>query len=126
MFSDLRIFDAYLLRIADPEARQRFSELLYWIGRSFAQLEPDYVHRQPSFRGRSETILTLSAVHGAISIAPDPRAYQHFRDEIEAEGYRTMARFFRIEAEQAIAHPLLLRLIEWTLEDQAQRQDARR
>src|SRR3954468_9131638 len=109
----------YLRTITEPQRRQKMESLLSGVSETWPALESVVKWNQPMFTHHGTFIIGFSVFAKNIAVSPEAAGLERFRTAIEAVGYTTTARLFRIRWDDPIHDELLTEIIEWQLADKA-------
>ncbi|MFC4241823.1 iron chaperone [Gryllotalpicola reticulitermitis] len=109
----------FLDAITVPAQRQKIEELLHWVAGTWPELEPVIKWNQPMFLHHGTYIIGMSVFPKNIAIGPEAELMDRMRGDIEAAGYTTTQRLFRIGWDDPIDYALLTRIIETQLTEKA-------
>lgn len=105
--------------MAVPEQRARLEEILDWVSRTWPGLELVVKWNQPMFLDHGTYIIGFSVFPKNIAVGPEVALMERMRAEIEAAGYTTTQRLFRIGWDEPVDHDLLTRIIETQIAEKA-------
>jgi len=115
----LSTIEEYLAAIPVPQHRAKLEEILDWVSGTWPELELVLKWNQPMFTHHGTYIIGFSVFAKNIAVSPEDVLMDRMRAEIEAAGYTTTLRLFRIGWDDPIDHALLTRLIENQLAEKA-------
>lgn len=102
-----------------PEQRETLRGLVEWVSGTWPELEPVIKWNQPMFLHHGTYIIGFSVFAKNIAVGPENALMDRMRAEIEAAGYTTTQRLFRIGWDDPIDRPLLTRIIETQIAEKA-------
>jgi len=111
--------EAFLDSIAVPEHRAKLEAILDWVAATWPELELVLKWNQPMFTHHGTYIIGFSVFPKNIAVSPEDVLMDRMRSDIEAAGYTTTARLFRIGWDDPIDHALLTRMIETQIAEKA-------
>lgn len=101
------------------EQRAKLEDLLGWISRAWPQLELVMKWNQPMFLHHGTYIIGFSVFPKNIAVGPEAALMERMRADIEAAGYTTTQRLFRIGWNDPVNHDLLTRIINTQITEKA-------
>ncbi|AMM22167.1 hypothetical protein AX769_01525 [Frondihabitans sp. PAMC 28766] len=111
--------DEFLDSLSPREHRAKLEEILNWVARTWPEMELVVKWNQPMFLHHGTFIIGFSAFPKNIAVAPEPALIDRMRGDIEASGYTTTQRLFRIGWTDPIDYSLLTRIIETQISEKA-------
>ena len=111
--------EQFLDAMTIPEQRAKVEELLAWVSTTWPELELVVKWNQPMFLHHGTYIIGFSVFPKNIAVGPEPELMDRMRGDIEASGYTTTQRLFRIGWEDPVDRDLLTRIIETQIADKA-------
>lgn len=109
----------YLRTITEPKHREKMEALLAWVSERWPELEAVVKWNQPMFTHHGTFIIGFSVFPKNIAVSPEDAGMERFRTAIEAAGYTTTRRLFRVRWEDPIQRDLFAEIIEWQLSEKA-------
>ncbi|WP_169795834.1 iron chaperone [Curtobacterium ammoniigenes] len=111
--------DEFLAGMTVPEQRAKVEGLIDWVASTWPELELAVKWNQPMFLHHGTYIIGFSVFAKNIAIGPEPELMDRMRADIEAAGYTTTQRLFRIGWSDPIDYDLLTRIIETQIAEKA-------
>jgi uncharacterized protein YdhG (YjbR/CyaY superfamily) len=111
--------DEFLDAVTSPEQRAKVEELLDWVAATWPELELAIKWNQPMFLHHGTYIIGFSVFAKNIAVGPEAPLMERMRDDIEASGYTTTQRLFRIAWSDPIDYALLTRIVEAQISEKA-------
>jgi hypothetical protein len=111
--------DDFLATMKVPEQRDKLRAVLDWVSATWPTLEPVVKWKQPMFLDHGTYIIGFSVFAKNIAVGPEDALMDRMRADIEAAGYTTTQRLFRIGWDDPIDHALLTRIIETQIAEKA-------
>ena len=102
----------FLAAVSVPERRAKVEDLLSWVAESWPELELAIKWNQPMFLHHGTYIIGFSVFPKNIAVGPEIAMIDRFRKDIEASGYTTTQRLFRIAWNDPIDYALLTRIVD--------------
>lgn len=112
----IKDFETYALTISDLSKRKVFTDLINWIKDNF-ELKLEIKYNQPMFLMDGTFILAISALKNHMSIAPEVKAMEYFKDEITIAKYDQSSHLFKIKYVDDINYELITRIINFNMND---------
>ncbi|MFC6464288.1 iron chaperone [Marinilactibacillus sp. GCM10026970] len=113
----METFEDYLSTIDNIEQRDRMTEILSRLQKTFPELVPRIAWNQPNFTDHGTFIMGFSIAKQHISIAPEKKAILQFEAEIKQDGYAMTKELFKIKNSQDIDFELLEKITQYNIED---------
>lgn len=110
---------AYLEKIVDEAKRSKVVDILDHIMASYPNLELEYKYNQPMFTSEKTFILALSVATNHISIAPEMKTMEKFKDRISKANYSQTERLFRIKFTDEVDYALIDDIVAYNIDDKA-------
>lgn|SRR5690606_23569248 len=110
-------FNHYVSLIKDESKKLIFVGLIERIKTDFPELKLEIRWNQPMFVYQDTFILAVSVLKNHMSIAPEIKAMDYFRDEIKLAGYEDTRHLFKINFRDSIHYPLIERIIKYNIKD---------
>lgn len=111
--------EEFLDSMTVPEQRAKLEALLKWVSATWPELELVLKWNQPMFTHHGVYIIGFSVFPKNIAVSPEDELMDRMRADIEAAGYTTTRRLFRIGWNDPIDHGLLSRIIETQIAEKA-------
>ena len=102
-----------------PSQRAKLEEILGWVAQTWPELELAMKWNQPMFLDHGTYIIGFSVFAKNIAVGVEPELMDRMRSDIEAAGYTTTQRLFRIAWDDPVDHALLTRIIETQIAEKA-------
>ncbi len=110
-------FEEFLTKIEDEKNRFKLKSILDYIEKKFPNLEQVIKWNQPMFTDHQTFIIGFSVSKNHISVAPESKTINMFRDEIVNSGYTLSKEIFRIKWDQKINYGLLENIVKFNVMD---------
>ncbi|WP_414044301.1 iron chaperone [Macrococcus animalis] len=110
-------FDPFFDKLEDVNQLGKVQDLFEWVEKTFPQLEREFKWNTPMYSDHGTFILGVSTAKAHISIAPENKTMERFKDKIEAAGYTQTAGLFKVKWKQEFDYNLLKEMIEYNIED---------
>lgn len=102
------------------ETQQAFvQEIFDWISEKYPQLKQEVKWKQPMYTHEGTFIIAFSLSKAHMSVSPEFKGMDVFKDKIEAAGYTQSKMLFRIKYTDKVNYDLLSEMIEYNIEDKA-------
>ncbi len=111
--------EEFLDGMAAPEQRTKLERLLDWVSGTWPELELVIKWNQPMFTHHGTYIIGFSTFPKNLAVGPEAPLIDRMRADIEAAGYTTTQRLFRIGWSDPIDYALLTRVIETQISEKA-------
>ncbi|AOZ72714.1 hypothetical protein BK816_04915 [Boudabousia tangfeifanii] len=109
-------YDQWLAEVPSELKRQKLTEILQWIQRSYPDLTVEIKWKQPMFIDpEGHFIIAFSYSKPNILVAPEGYLIEQFSEKIIAAGYSHGKKLMRIGDNQAVDYDLLSDFIETNL-----------
>ncbi len=113
----METFNEYLAKMVELEQREKMEEILNWTLENYPELDTRIAWNQPMFTNNETYIIGFSYSKQHISIAPEVKPIEKFRDLIEETGLSYTNNIIRIRWEEPIPYELMKVLIEYNIQD---------
>lgn len=110
-------FQTFIDEIPNPEHRQRFSEVLEHVSKTFPQLEKRFAWNQPMFTDHGTFIIAFSVAKKHMAFAPEWAGIQHFKERMAETGVDHSTMIIRMPWDKTFDYELLDDMIRYNLED---------
>ncbi len=110
-------FQTFIDEIPNPEHRQRFSEVLEHVSKTFPQLEKRFAWNQPMFTDHGTFIIAFSVAKKHMAFAPEWAGIQHFAERLDKLGIAYGSMIIRMPWDKTFDYELLDDMIRYNLED---------
>lgn len=107
----------FLSKIENESHRARVKEILDHIQDKYPELKLEYKWNQPMFTHNRTYIIALSVSKPHISISPEKKGMEVFKDDIKEAGYVGSKMLFRIKWEDDVNYNLIYKIVEYNMED---------
>lgn len=114
------IFKDFIEGIQDESKKNKLITIFEFIVNKFPNLTPRFAWNQPMFTDHGTFIIAFSVAKNHISVAPEAKAIQKFKEQIEKSQYECSSMIFRIKFTQEIDFLLLEKIIEFNIIDKAE------
>jgi uncharacterized protein YdhG (YjbR/CyaY superfamily) len=114
------IFKDFIEGIQDESKKNKLITIFEFIVNKFSNLTPRFAWNQPMFTDHGTFIIAFSVAKNHISVAPEAKAIQKFKEQIEKSQYECSSMIFRIKFTQEIDFLLLEKIIEFNIIDKAE------
>jgi uncharacterized protein YdhG (YjbR/CyaY superfamily) len=114
------IFKDFIEGIQDESKKNKLITIFEFIVTKFPKLTPRFAWNQPMFTDHGTFIIAFSVAKNHISVAPEAKAIQKFKEQIEKSQYECSSMIFRIKFTQEIDFLLLEKIIEFNIIDKAE------
>ncbi|TDM12736.1 iron chaperone [Macrococcus lamae] len=113
----MSVFEEFLNKIEDNYQKDRVSDILNWVEDSYPDLQEELKWNQPMFTHHGTYIIGFSTAKQHISIAPEYKTMEQFKDAIQEAGYSQTNGLFRIKFSDEVNYDLLRAIIDFNMED---------
>lgn len=103
----MKTFQDYIDTIDDMTHRKQFEETIEWINDNYPDLKQVIKWNTPMYTMDDTFILGIDSAKNHMSISPEGKTMQLYKDEIEKAGYSQTKGLFRIKYSQKVDHDLL-------------------
>jgi uncharacterized protein YdhG (YjbR/CyaY superfamily) len=114
------IFKDFIEGIHDESNKNKLITIFEFIKNKFPNLTPRFAWNQPMFTDHGTFIIAFSVAKNHISVAPEAKAIQEFKKDIEKSQYECSSMIFRIKFAQETDLMLLERIIKFNIIDKAE------
>lgn len=114
------IFKDFIEGIQDESKKNKLITIFEFIVNKFPNLAPRFAWNKPMFTDHGTFIIAFSVAKNHISVAPEAKAIQKFKEQIEKSQYECSSMIFRIKFTQEIDFLLLEKIIEFNIIDKAE------
>jgi len=111
------VFADFINKIKEEEKRDKLESIFEYIEKEFPNLEKRIAWNQPMYTDHGTFIIAFSFAKNHISVAPEAKGIEVFRDEITNIGYDCSVMLFRLPFNKKIDYTLLGRIIKFNIED---------
>jgi len=111
------VFESYLEKIKDESHRLIMKNLLQWVMDKYPMLDQKIAWNQPHFVHNGTFIIAFTHAKQHMSVAPEYKAIDEFRQEIRNNEYLSTNFIFKIKWTQKVNHNLISRIIEFNMQD---------
>ena len=111
------VFADFINKIKEEEKREKLESVFEYIEKEFPNLEKRIAWNQPMYTDHGTFIIAFSVAKNHISVAPEAKGIEVFRDEIINSGYDCSVMLFRLPFNKKIDYTLLGRIIKFNIED---------
>ncbi len=113
----MQTFNDFLCTIEDKGQKLKLKEILDWIKHKYPNLKEKVGWNQPMFTDHDTFIIAFSVSKKHIAVAPEKAAMDKFINDFKTAGYEASSMLFRIKWEDEIDYNLLLRIIDFNIEN---------
>ena len=107
----------YIETIDDMTHRRQFEEIIDWINKNYPELDEVIKWNTPMYTLRNTFILGIDSAKKHMSISPEEKTMDIYKDDIEKAGYSQTRGMFRIKYSEKVDYGLLKKLIDFNIED---------
>jgi uncharacterized protein YdhG (YjbR/CyaY superfamily) len=111
------VFADFINNIKEEEKREKLISIFEYIEKEFPNLEKRIAWNQPMYTDHGTFILSFSVAKNHISIAPEAKGMEVFKEEIAKSGYDYSVMLFRLPFSKQIDYSLIGRIIKYNIED---------
>lgn len=113
----METFHDYIETIDDVAHRTQFEEIIDWINENYPELSQVIKWNTPMYTMDDTFILGIDSAKKHLSISPEEKTINIYKDDIEKAGYSHTSGLFRIKYSQTIDYGLLKKMIDYNMED---------
>lgn len=113
----METFQDYIETIDDMTYRRQFEEVIEWINKNYSELNRVIRWNTPMYTMGNTFILGIDSAKKHISISPEEKTMDIYKDDIEKSGYSQTRGLFRIKYSENVDYDLLKKLIDYNIED---------
>jgi len=112
-------FERFLDDIVDPTHKQKTTEVIEWVHKTFPELQTRFAWNQPMFIDHETFIVGFSVAKQHLAVAPELAGIIHFTNDIKKAGYEHSQQLIKFPWNKPIDYELLRRVIQFNIEDKA-------
>lgn len=113
----IKEFDTYLGNIENAKHKEILKDLLTQIATDFPGLDTRIAWNQPMFTHHGTFIIGLSVSKKHISLSPEWKAINEFKEKIKEAGYEYGKMTIKLPWDNEVDYNLIKELIEYNIED---------
>ncbi|MGD9761458.1 MAG: iron chaperone [Candidatus Izemoplasmatales bacterium] len=118
MSNDYRVvFSDFINKIAEEDKRKKLESIFEYIEKEFPNLDKRIAWNQPMYTDHGTYIIAFSVSKNHISVSPEAKGIEMFKDDISKSGYEYSVMLFRLPYNKEIDYSLLGRIIKYQIED---------
>lgn len=113
----METFQYYIESIDDVTHREQFEEVIEWINKNYQKLDRVIKWNTPMYTMNNTFILGIDSAKKHMSVSPEPKAMEIYKDQIEKAGYSQTKGLFRIKYTEKVDYELLGEIIDFNIKD---------
>lgn len=112
-------FKNYLDAIKDEKTKEKMTHLLEWVISEYPNLDRKIAWNQPHFVHKDTFIIGFVHTKQHVSVAPEYKAIEVFKEKIKDSGYIATNFIFKIKWNQHMNYDLLMQIIDYNIKDKS-------